>query len=162
MNRPDLIVVGMGNGAMRVNLLEAIRKVPAFKRAPDYLLFIPEIVRYSDVSVITITIDDPDYTSEDLYVLFVTTPTERQYSVVNETVIEIEKLITRWFHGVLYLVDHASHSTLCTIRKNMKGENDETLEDPLESIHPIADIFSTRDKERAISSSQEEIRPHVS
>lgn len=154
MNRPDLIIVGYGNGVMRVDLLESIRMVPAFKRAPDYLLFFKEMTRFSDVSMITITIDDPDYTSDDLYILFVTTPTERQHAIVNETVIEIEKAITAWFQGTLYLVDHSHYTTLCTIRKRIVGDNDEELESPVESVGSITDVLHARDQRRNTSSNE--------
>jgi hypothetical protein len=150
VNRPDLIIVGFGNGVLCVNALEAIRTIPPFKRAPENLLMFKEITRYSDVSVMTIIIDDPDYTSNDLYVLFYTTPTERQNEYVNQTVIEIEKRITAWFHGTLYLVDHTPWTTLCTIRKNMIDENDEPMEVALESVGPISSVFIARDEEMAV------------
>jgi hypothetical protein len=146
VNRPDLIIVGFGNAALRVDILESIRLVPPFKRASDHLLMFKEMTRYSDVSVITVIIDDPDFSSDDLYVVFYTTPTERQYPHINEAVIDIEKRITAWFHGTLYLVDHMQYATLCTIRKNKVGDDDEPLENAMESVGTVADVFHTRDE----------------
>lgn len=147
MNRPDLIIIGFGNSVLTVDALESLRLIPPFKRVPDHILFFKDMARFFDVSAMAVTLDDPDYSSDELYVLFLTTPTERQYEHVNASVIDIEKRITAWFHGTLYLVDHSQYYTLCSIRKNLKGENDEVVEANMVVDSSIFDLLETRDTE---------------
>ena len=154
MNRPDLIIVGIGNSVLTADVLESLRLIPSFKRVPDHVLLFKETARFFDVSAMTVILDDPDYSSDDLYILFLTTPTERQYDHVNVAVRDVQKRLTAWFHGTLYLVEHGQYHTLCSIRKNLKGENEEDVEANMVVVGTAFDILETRDQEIASGKSE--------
>lgn len=147
MQIPDLIVVGFSQHPGSIDMFDSLKLIKNFRRMPHHVRLVTNFHEYPNVNVMTVTIDDPEFYTEDLHVLFLLTPSEQQYDVIKNDVRSIEKSLSAWFHGNLYQVEHKIDKTLCYIGKT-KHDNEEKEIPPGNVEGFVWDVFQKWQTER--------------
>lgn len=152
---PDLIIVGFSVDPATQDITESVRRIKGFRSLPYHTRIVSEFRSFGHTKVATITVDDPDYVTEDVHVLFLVTPTEQKYESIKNKVKGLTKTIQSWFDGTLYFVEHEPLSTFCSISKRKAGEFDEPVKEMVEhSVLKELEEWYIREQESSTSTSQ--------
>lgn len=146
MQIPDLLIVSFSQPLTSLDLIESLRLIKEFKRIPGYITLETYSLLFSDISTMSVVVDDPDFVSENLHVLFWVTPTEQQYDIIEQTITELTKLIAKWYCGTLVGVDHYPDQTLCIFCKKESNEDEE--KPPTKVVGTLDDALLQWDRSR--------------
>jgi hypothetical protein len=142
---PDLVIIGFGQSAMDLDLIETLRLIKPFKRIDNYASIETVLGRYSDINAMSVLVDDPDYFNQDLYILFLLTPKEQYYDSIKVSVRDIEKRINGWFNSQTVQVSHYVDKTLCLLCQKEQTEGDGEI--PFEVVGSVWDVLAKRDED---------------